>query len=115
MEPLFGADESRSRRWALEGGLLRSVAARVLTLGVGVVLDCGLWTRQERGPSRARGEALGAGAQLHFLGVLPEELWRLEARNRGLPPATFPITRAELREWLRWFQRPEADEQEPRA
>jgi hypothetical protein len=38
-------------------------------------------------------------------------LWeRLEPRNADLPPATFPVTREELREWSDKFQRPTADE-----
>ena len=116
MEPLFGAGEAGDRRWVLEGELLWSVAARVLTLGVSVVLDYGLWSRQERDLFRARGEALGARVELHFLDVPGDELWRrLDARNRDLPPGTFPITRAELDEWTGWFQAPTAEELEDRA
>ncbi|MFC3861388.1 AAA family ATPase [Deinococcus antarcticus] len=45
MQPLFGAGESDDKRAVLEHDLLWSVAKRVLTLGVDVVLDFGLWFR----------------------------------------------------------------------
>lgn len=48
MQPLFGAGESGGKRWVLESQLLWSVAARALSLGVSVVLDYGLWAREER-------------------------------------------------------------------
>jgi len=113
MGPLFGAGEVEGKRWVLESELLWGVAARALTLGVNVVLDYGLWSRDERTVFRNRGESLGARVVLHFLDVPPEELWRrLEARNRDLPPHTFPITRAELDEWLGWFEAPTEEELE---
>jgi len=111
MLPLFRAGESEGKRWVLESELLWGVAARALGLGVSVVLDYGLWSREERDNFRARGEALGARVELLWLDLPREELWRrLEARNRALPPNTFPITRAELDGWWDLFQRPGPDE-----
>ncbi|MEF2278903.1 AAA family ATPase [Deinococcus sp. YIM 134068] len=111
MTPLFGAGEADGKRDVLEGQLLWGVAARTLTLGVSVVLDYGLWSRAEREEFRARGEALGVRVELHVLDVPLEELWRrLEARNRALPPNTFPVTRAELDEWLGWYEPPTGEE-----
>lgn len=111
MMPLFGAGNVDGKRALLERRLLWGVAARALTLGVDVVLDFGLWSRPEREEYRARAEALGARVALHVLDVPREELWRrLEARNRDLPPATFPVTREELDEWTRWYEPPTAEE-----
>lgn len=111
MEPLFGAGDVDGKRDVLERRLLWSVAARALSLGVNVVLDFGFWLRSERKEYRAWGEALGAQVELVFLDVPAEELWRrLEARNRELPPSTFPVTRAELDEWTGWFEVPTPDE-----
>ena len=45
MLPLFGAAEVGTKRWLLESELLWSVAARVLTLGLSVILDYGCWAR----------------------------------------------------------------------
>jgi hypothetical protein len=88
-----------------------SVAERALTLGVSVILDFGFWTRGEREGFRARAAALGARSQVHALIVPEAELWaRLEQRNAHLPPATFRITREQLRAWSVLFESPDADE-----
>src|SRR5262245_46710323 len=61
------------------------VAARVLSLGLDVILDWGLWSRGERDDFRARGEALGARVEICFLDVPREELFsRLALRNAAL-------------------------------
>ncbi|EYB67813.1 hypothetical protein DEIPH_ctg032orf0057 [Deinococcus phoenicis] len=111
MLPLFGAGDVDGKRDVLERQLLWGVAARALSLGVSVVLDYGLWSREERALYRERVRTLGVRAELHVLDVPLDELWRrLEERNRNLPPDTFPVTRAELEEWDGWFQRPDAAE-----
>lgn len=111
MHPLFGAGESEGKRAVLEHDLLWSVAKRVLTLGVDVVLDFGLWSREERDMYRARGKELGVNVLLYVLDPPMDELWRrLELRNANLPPHTFPVTREELDLWSTWFERPTPDE-----
>src|SRR5437588_4999900 len=70
--------------------LLWDLAARVLVLGVDVVLDFGFWSRAERDDFRSRAAQLGARSELHFLDVPEEELLaRLAVRNAQLPPGTF--------------------------
>jgi predicted kinase len=87
------------------------VAARVLALGVDVVLDWGFWSRQERDDYRARAGALGASAEVRFLDASRDALWaRLSARNDDLPPGTFVVTEAQLDLWWSWFEPPTADE-----
>lgn len=113
MKPLFGAGDMDGKRAILEHDLLWSVAERVLSLGVNVVLDYGLWSPEERELYRARAQALGARAELHVLDLPLEHLWRrLEARNALAPhhPQTFVVSREELLEWNGWFQRPSAEE-----
>lgn len=111
MVPLFGVGDEDGKRDVLERELLWGVAVRVLTLGVSVVLDFGFWSRSEREEYRTRAEALGARVELHVLDPPTEELWRrLEARNRALPPHTFPVTRTELDEWLSWYEPPTGEE-----
>lgn len=111
MKPLFGAGESGDKRAVLEHDLLWGVAARVLGLGVNVVLDYGLWSREERDMYRVRARTLGVLVVLHVLDVPLDELWRrLEARNAHLSPDTFPISRADLETWDGWFQRPTPEE-----
>jgi predicted kinase len=89
------------------------VAARVLALGVDVVLDWGFWSRAERDEYRARALALGARAEVHYFAVGCDALWaRLSARNEDLPPGTFVVTEAQLDLWWGWFETPTAEELE---
>jgi predicted kinase len=99
---------------ALEG-MMVDLALRVLSLGVNVVLDFGLWSRSEREELRARAESIGARSELHFLDVpLVVLLARLELRNADLPAGTFAIHEEELRLWSTWLEAPGADELIPR-
>ncbi|GHG00246.1 hypothetical protein GCM10017783_10460 [Deinococcus piscis] len=110
MKPLFGVDDTEGKRGLLERELLWSVAGRTLELGVNVVLDYGLWSPQERALYRMRAHDLGAEVRLHVLDLPLDELWaRLEGRNAG-GEHPFQVSREQLWEWDRWFQRPDADE-----
>ena len=118
---LFGNDvhdDSRDADWAVHDArhtaieaLLWQTAARVLELGVDVVLDFGFWTRQERDDFRRRAHELGAGVRIHFADASAEQLLeRITARNARLPEGTFHIPEASLREWMLVFEPPAADE-----
>jgi len=88
------------------------LAREILSLGGSVVLDFGLWARVERDEMRSVARALGVGVELHYLDVPTDELWRrIEARNSAPPWDDEPIGRADLDEWLRSFQAPDAAEQ----
>jgi predicted kinase len=111
MSPLFGAGEHEGRRWVLESELLWGVAARVLSLGVNVILDYGCWSRDERELFRRKAQELGAKTELIVLQAPIDVLWaRLDARNQAAPAGTFEITRAELVSYDKLFERPTADE-----
>lgn len=87
------------------------IAARVLSLGVNVILEYGFWSRSERDDFRSRAAALGSNTQLHFLNVPRDELLRrLELRNAALPPDTFHVDFAQLDLWLNRFEPPIPDE-----
>ena len=87
------------------------LAQEVLRLGVSVVLDFGLWARTERDEMRSTARRLGVGVELHYLDVPTEELWRrIEARNSEPPWDSHPIRHADLDEWLRVFEAPDAVE-----
>jgi predicted kinase len=87
------------------------LAQELLNVGVSVVIDFGLWARAERDEMRAAARALGVGVELHHLDVPIEELWRrIDARNSSPAWADRPITRADLDEWARLFQAPDAAE-----
>lgn len=87
------------------------LAQDILSLGLSVVLDFGLWARVERDELRTVARSLGVGVELHYLDVPSEELWRrIEARNAQPPWDNEPIGRADLDGWLTVFEAPEADE-----
>src|SRR5438874_1427234 len=80
--------------------LMWDLAARLLSLGVDVILDFGVWSRRERDEFRSRAAALGARSKLHFLDVPIDDLrTRLAERNARLPPGTFRIDAAKLDLW----------------
>jgi predicted kinase len=84
------------------------LAQEILTLGVSVVLDFGLWARIERDEMRSVARGLGVGVELHYLDVPTDELWRrIETRNAEPPWDSYPIRRADLDGWLRVFEAPD--------
>lgn len=68
MIPLFGDSDAGGKRDVLEG-LLIAVAVRALQVGVGAILDFGLWTRDERSALVWLAEAVGARAEVMYLEV----------------------------------------------
>jgi predicted kinase len=87
------------------------LAQEILSLGLSVVLDFGLWARIERDEMRSAARGLGVAVELHYLDVPTDELWRrIEARNSKPPWDRYPIRRADLDGWLRVFQAPDAAE-----
>lgn len=87
------------------------LAQEILSLGLSVVLDFGLWARVERDEMRAVARGLGVGVELHYLEVPPDELWRrIEVRNAAPAWDKEPIGRADLDEWRAIFQAPDAEE-----
>src|SRR3984957_13764271 len=79
----------------------------ILSLGLSVVLDFGLWARVERDEMRTVARRLGVGVELHYLEVPTDELWRrVEARNSAPPWDNEPIGHADLDEWVAIFQAP---------
>jgi predicted kinase len=111
---LFGQDlqhpEHDSRHNLIEA-IMWEVAARTLSLGTNVILDFGLWAKEEREYFCARAAKLGASSEVHYLEVPYKELLkRLAARNAHLPPNTFAIPEEQLEVWMQVFQAPTADE-----
>ena len=115
MIPLFGnfiGDFQRpgGERWVLEGRLI-SVALQALRLGTSVVLDFGLWGRDERWALRWLARSAGASCQVVYLPVDKDvQLARIAHRQATEPHQTFPMTEAEVDEWRKQFQVPDADE-----
>ena len=66
MIPLFGEPMADGKRFVLEGRLI-SVALQALRLGTSVVLDYGLWGRDERSALRWLARPAGAACQVVYL------------------------------------------------
>ena len=115
---LHGSDPVMARDEAIRGGIevaLLELAMRVLSLGVDVVLDFGVWSRSEREEMRGRAAFVGARSELHFVDApLDVLIARVAARNAALPPGTLAIDEAEMRLWATWLERPDAEELRPR-
>lgn len=87
------------------------IAIRALKLGCNVVVDWGVWSKEERDICRTRAREVGARVVLCFLDVPIDELWnRLSQRNAELSAGTFDIPREALVRWSDLFQRPTDDE-----
>jgi predicted kinase len=110
LHPQLSGDDLDARRGPVER-VQWSVAVRVLETGGNVVLDWGLWAREERDLYRSRAQAVGARVVLCVLDPpLDEVRQRLSGRDAALPSGTFRITEARLDSALRLFQRPTPEE-----
>jgi predicted kinase len=91
--------------------VLWNLAQDMLRLGVSVVLDFGLWGRDERDEMRSVARRLGVGVELHYVHAPIDELWRrIDARNAEPQWEAAPILRAHLDEWAAVFQEPDTAE-----
>ena len=87
------------------------LARETLRLGLSVVLDFGLWARNERDEMRRVARGLGVGVELHYLDPPSDELWRrIEARNSEPPWDSHPIQRTDFDRWRCVFQAPDPGE-----
>jgi len=110
MIPLFGDSMANGKRFVLEGQLI-SVALQVLRLGTSVVLDFGLWGRDERSALRWLARSAGTSCRVIYLPVDKDvQLARIAHRQATAPHRTFPMTEADVDAWREQFQVPDAAE-----
>jgi predicted kinase len=94
------------RRGEIEA-LQWSFAAKLLTLGLTVILEWGTWARSERDELRLQARDLGAAVELHYLfAPLDVLLRRIQNRARDKPP----ILRDALEHWCEIFHVPSPEE-----
>src|SRR5271156_71451 len=109
-DPLFGEPMADGKRFVLEGRLI-SVALQALRLGTSVVLDFGLWGRDERSALRWLARSAGASCQVVYLPVDKDvQLARIAHRQATAPHQTFPMSEADVDHWREQFQVPDAAE-----
>ena len=102
---------ARDERKFLVHDVQWELVERLLVSGVSVILDWGVWSREERDQIRTRGRELGANVHTIFLDEPIEILQeRIAERNLDLPPGTFRISAEELDEWAGIFEPPTQDE-----
>jgi predicted kinase len=110
MVPLFNDSMADGKRFVLEGRLI-SVALQALRLGTNVVLDYGLWGRDERSALRWLARSAGAACQVVYLPVDKDvQLARIAHRQTTAPHQTFPMTEADVDRWREQFQVPDTAE-----
>jgi len=116
MKALYGAENPESASDVLEGRLV-AIALRTLELGTDVVLDFGLWSRDERSALRRAAADRGAEVVMLYCSLDPaEQRRRLDRRQAEAPHTTWPMTTAELEDWAARFDVPtpgEIDGDEP--
>ena len=96
MKALYGSENPESASDVIEGRLV-DVGLRALELGVDVVIDFGLWGRDERSALRQAAADLGAGVELRYLDLSPEEQRRrIDRRLADEPHTTWHLTEEEL-------------------
>jgi predicted kinase len=110
MIPLFGDNDAGGKRDVLEGRLI-TVALQALRLGTDVVLDFGLWSRDERSALRLLAQSAGARCQVIYLPIDRDlQRARIAHRQATAPHRTFPMAEAEIDSWREEFQPPDATE-----
>ena len=110
MIPLFGDSIAGGKRFVLEGRLI-SVALQALRLGTSVVLDYGLWGRDERRALRWLARSAGAACQVIYLPVDRDvQIARIAHRQATEPHQTFSMSEADVDQWREQFQVPDAAE-----
>jgi len=84
---------------------------QALRLGTSVVLDYGLWGRDERSALRWLAHSAGASCQVVYLPVDKDvQLARIAHRQETAPHQTFPMSEADVDAWREQFQVPDAAE-----
>jgi predicted kinase len=99
MRALYGDENPASASDVIEGRLIQ-VGLRALELGSNVVIDFGLWGRDERSALRQAATELGARVVLCYFELEPaEQRRRLVQRQSEAPHETWPMSEEELAGW----------------
>lgn len=110
VKALYGLANPSSASDVIEGRLI-AVGLRAIELGVNVVLDFGLWGRDERSALRQAAADLGAAVEMRFLELpQPEQRRRLDQRQADEPHTTWHMSDEELAAWADLFSIPTSGE-----
>ncbi|GGN01500.1 hypothetical protein GCM10009721_30880 [Terrabacter tumescens] len=110
VKALFGPANPPAASDVVEGRLI-DIGLRALQLGINVVIDYGLWGRDERSALRALAADLGAAVELRYFELTPpEQRRRLDRRQAEEPHTTWHMSDAELATWAEIISIPTAGE-----
>jgi predicted kinase len=99
MKALYGTLNPSSASDVIEGRLVE-IGLRALELGLDVVLDFGLWGREERSALRQAAADRGAAAELRYCELTADDQRRrLDRRQADNPETTWPMSDEELAHW----------------
>ena len=87
------------------------LALRLLRTGKDVIIEWGVWAREERDAIRDAAHSIGARVELRYTSAPVDELWRrIVDRQLEGRWASRPITRAELEQWAVQYEAPTDEE-----
>jgi predicted kinase len=110
VKALYGPENPEAAQAVIEGRLVE-IGLRVLETGTDVVIDFGLWSRDERSALRQAAADRGAAVQIHYLEVdAAEQRRRLDTRQAQAPHTTWPMSDEELATWAAMIDVPTEDE-----
>ncbi|WP_315092958.1 ATP-binding protein [uncultured Cellulomonas sp.] len=110
VKALYGPANPSSATDVIEGRLI-AIAVRALEVGVDVVIDFGLWSRDERSALRQAAAGVGARVEMRYLALTPQEQRsRLDRRRAEEPHTTWDMSDEELATWAAAFEVPTAGE-----
>jgi predicted kinase len=98
VKALYGHKNPPSAQDVIEGRLIQ-IGLRALELGINVVIDYGLWGRDERSALRKAAVDLGAMVEMRYFVTPAEQRRRLDQRQAEAPDTTWPMSDEELAEW----------------
>jgi predicted kinase len=110
VKALYGRENPPSAQDVIEGRLIQ-VGLRALELGSNVVIDFGLWSRDERSALRQAAADRGATVDLRYFDLTAtEQRSRLDRRQAEAPDTTWPMSDEELAAWAARFDIPTSGE-----
>lgn len=99
VKALYGPENPTRAQAVIEGRLIQ-IGLRALDLGTNVVIDFGLWGRDERTALRQAAADRGARVEIRYLELTAaEQRRRLTRRESEAPHISWPMSEAELTEW----------------
>jgi predicted kinase len=109
-----GPSQWRSKERAVQRdqieGKLVEIGMRAARLGLNVVLDFGLWSRDERSALRWIADSLGVRAEVVYLPIDYEEQRRRITGRYDAGPGQFQLSDDELKQWQAQFEAPDQEE-----